>query len=525
KEDAPHRRDQGNGSPTPLVQGMPGRVCVRLVEEGPVLTLWHNGVFMPGRAWSQVRYTADDRSESAFLPGYVEGVVLPGAPLHLVVATESTLFRALARETRLGPAPPRTLAECVTALENDERERLGEWSGAARIGALVTAQEAAQSRKRETMPETLSSPAWTDLLTRALETGLVHRGSRLTLASTLPQGVERGADALRAVLGLLAIRSFDSARDIVRGYLDYLSEGRAPERFEGDGTPLYGDAEPALWLVIAGERYVRRSGDREFGRETLYPALEEMMRHYRSGAAGGIQVDSDGLLMTLQHGISSAPDAALELEPDADAASRTGAHRRNGARKASGVKRADLNALWYHASVAMSQLARGVGRKENAAFYLAWAHEHHVRFNERFWNQAGGCLFEALEGDAPVAGLSPSQLWAVSFAPSLLEKERLRLTPGAEEARVEWLGPFLSAHVRAHGRSAASLAHAREHVAALCEWMAHEGLGGLPETCGITETDVPPPGDRASVSPLAASAVLRLWVEDVEHSLEEAHVG
>ncbi len=43
-------------------------------------------------------------------------------------------------------------------------------------------------------------------------------------------------------------------------------------------------ATAGLWLVIAGERYARRSGDSEFARATLYPALEELMRFHRSGA-------------------------------------------------------------------------------------------------------------------------------------------------------------------------------------------------------------------------------------------------
>ena len=538
----PRGRDPGS-TPGPVVQGMPGRVCVQLAEESPLLTLWHNGVFMPGRAWSRVRYMADDRSERAFMPGYVEGAVMPGMPLHVVAATEPALFRTLAREARLGDSPPRTLAECVQALENDERERLGEWKGAARVGALVTAQEAAQSRKRDTLPDSVTPAAWTDLLTRALDAGLVRRGTRLTVASVLPHGEERGADALRAVLGLLAIRSFDTARDIVRGYVEYLNEGLAPERFEADGTPVYGDAEAALWLVIAGERYARRSGDREFASGTLYPALEEMMRHYRSGAPGGIRVDSDGLLMTLPLGVEAGAEAELDTTPGKNRALAepgTGARGR-GAGGASLIKRADLNALWYHAYVAMSQLARNVGRKENAAFYLAWAHEHHVRFNERFWNNDAGCLYEALVDDSPVAGLGPSQLWAASFAPALLEKAQalalvdtierelvtpfgLKPSPDAESARVEWLGPFLSANVRAHGRSPTALARARERIGAVCEWMAHEGLGGLPESCGVRQAEAAPSGDRASVSPPAASSLLRVWVEDLEHAAEEARV-
>ena len=94
----------------------------------------------------------------------------------------------------------------------------------------------------------------------------------------------------------------------------------------------------------------------------------------------------------------------------------------------------------------------------------------------------------------------------------------LKPSPGAEEVGVEWLATFISAHVRAHGRSSESLERARERLASLCEWMDHEGLGGLPEICGVTETDALPQAGRVNVSPLAASALLRVWVEDLEHS-------
>jgi len=547
------RRARGTGSPKaaaavtvqglpsatlgdgPSVQGIPGRVRIQMTPETPLLTLWHNGGFLPGRAWTQLRYAAEiDVTESAFLPGCFEGTCGPGAPLHVVAALDHELFRTLAREARLGTVPPRTLAECVLALEADERERLAVWGERACIGALVTVREAARSREGDPGSVTLEPVQWTVSLARALQAGLVRRGARLTLAGVLPATLERGSETLRATLGLLAIRSFDTARDILRGYLEYMNEGRAPERFDPDGTPVYGDAEPGLWLVIAGERYVRRSEDLEFARDTLYPALQELMRACRSGAPGGIRVDADGLLVTLE------PARAPLDDPLATPAR---SKRRRAATATPPVfKRADLNALWYHASIAMSQLARMVGRKEHAAFYLAWAHEHQQRFNESFWDAEHRCLYDALRDGEPVVGLTPSQLWTVSAAPSLLPRDRaidlvetidrtlvtpfgLKPNPGAEEVGVEWLATFLSAQVRAHGRSLESIERARDRLASLCAWMDHEGLGGLPEICGVTETDALPQAGRVNVSPLAASALLRVWVEDLEHALAVVPAG
>ncbi len=528
---------------TPTVQGIPGRITIQFTPEGVPLTLWHNGAFLPGRAWTSLRIPPDDpATEPAYLPGYVEGQLAHGASVHVVASTERELFRRLAAEGRLGSVPPRTLAECVAALEIDERERQDSWLRAAGAGALDTAREAAGARKADGLPDALEPGAWTRMLASAVGKGFVRHGSRLTIASALPLVEENTSAALRSVLALLAVRGFGTAREILRGCLEFLNEGRVPERYEIDGTPVYGDPEPALWLVIAGERYVRRSEDLEFGRDLLYPALEELMRYCRSGAPGGLRIDSDGLLMTIQ-----PPDAeelaahAAELARAAAAALKPRARSRPAPEppRSRTIKRSDLNALWYHAYVAMAQLARGVGRRENAAFYVAWAHEHQTRFNDRFWDPARHCLYTMLRDEEPVPGLMPSQLWAASFTPALLPRERamalvetidrelvtpfgLRLAPRSEVARVEWLPLFLAAHLRANGRSPAALDRARERVAALCAWMAEDGLGTLPETWGVSETQMPPPGERGSASPPAAAALLRLWVEDLDHVGEEA---
>lgn len=531
-----HPEAPDHAADAPTMQAIPGRVRVQLAPDAPLLTLWHNGAFLPGRAWTTLRHLDRDYDERAHLPGYIEGAIAPGAAVHVVASIESELFRALAREARLGLVPPHTLAECVAALESDERERLGSWGDAARRGALETAREAATARHAPP-PEAGAATVGTAALARAFDVGLVRRAGRLTLLDRLPHATERGADVLRGVLALLALRSFDAARDVLRGQLEYVSEGRAPERFEPDGTPVYGDPEPALWLVIAGERYVRRRGDVEFARTMLYPALEELMRHCRAGAPGGLRVDGDGLLMTLE-----PPDpelVALYDEEQARAATRRRVRRRPLEPPAMRVvKRADLNALWYHANLAMSQLARVSGRRENAAFYLAWAHEHQQRFHERFWDESHGCLYLAIEDDAPVVGLAPSQLWAASLAPVLLRRDLaqtlletmdgtlgtpfgLRPAPGAELAQVAWLGPLAAALLRAHDRDAAIVTRVRERFDAIVEWLGAEGLGVLPETFAVTEGDTPP-ASRGAASPAAAASLLRAWIEDLDHTPEDS---
>jgi glycogen debranching enzyme len=535
--------------PDPLgaVQGVPGRIRFEMTAGGPALTLWHSGAFMPVRAWRrQLHYAEDARAgretgEDAFVPGYIEAPLAEGGTLHLVAAEEDQLMRELAREDRLGTPPPRTLAECVAALETDERAGAQAWRRKALEGASITMSQAHAARTKPAAAGTSgaehattepragfsggatrfpppfdSSDPWVASLADAFRMGLVRRGGRVALLSSLPRAEERGRDALRAVSGLVTLRGFEAARAILQGFIEYLDEGLAPEDFDpDDGTPRYGDPEPSLWLAIAGELYARRSQDHEFARDVLYPALEGMTRAYRSGTRHGIRVDADGLLVCSENG--------------------------------SEMKRADLNALWYHASVAVAQLARVSGRKETGAFHLAWAHEHQRRFNEALWDERDGCLYHALDarGD-PVRGLAPSQLVAVSRPPPMLPPERvarlletiardlftplgLRERQGEETVSTEWLGSFFSAYLRAHDDSAPARRQVQAWLEILRAWLEESTCGPLPVgfrlTNGVSALTplggggiemARPTGDPVSV--VAAAELLRVWVEKLEPS-------
>jgi hypothetical protein len=489
--------------------GVPGRVSIALGDDGPALTLWHNGSFIPARVWQhRLAYVHDadpNAWEDGFVPGHVEAPLPVGGTLHLVFADDKELFRTLAREGRLGDVPPPTLAANVALLEQSEREDLARRTRAAIAGADRTARQAAEAHghpedaQREA-PFAHANDGWSAPLARTVLDGLTRRNHRLTVLDRLPSPKECVARTLRVVPGLLTLRAFEPARAILAGLTDYLHEGLAPETFDrDDSTPHYRSAEPALWLVAAAELYVRRSEDVEFARETLYPALEGVMQFYRSGTHHGIAVEPDGLL-----GVTGARGV---------------------------IKDAALNALWAHALLAMASLARQAGRRENGAFYLAWAHEHQRRFNEALWDERRGCLYEGLRDDEPIVGLSARQVMAIGFAPGLLPPERsarllatierelatplgLRPAPGMTEVATEWLGTYYGARLKLSGRSPGErvrIAHALDRL----RWtlVEHGGAGRMPERFDLVERR--PAG--ATLSVLAAAEVLRMWIEEIEH--------
>jgi glycogen debranching enzyme len=499
---APDRLQRSDPALCGAVQGQAGRVRIELGAGQPALSLWHNGAFLPARVWQRgIAYPGEpadgsDEREDALVPGHVSASLRAGEELHLVAAAEDGLFRELAIEGRLGTPPPRTLAACLTALEPLERAHLESWERDALAGADFTARQAAaahggpgEEAARRPSPLLDGADGWTLPLAQVLGRGLVRRGNRVTLVRTLPSAAEDPAEALRAVAGLIAIRAFDAARAVLRGAIECLDEGLAPATFDAeDGYPKYGDPEPSLWLIHAADLLARRTEDVEFTRVTLVPPLDGVMQSFRSGTRHGVRVERDGLLW---------------------------AGEGNAARA-----RADLNALWYHALVAMAQLARLAGSKQSSAFYLAWAHEHQKCFQDHFWSEERGALHEVIGARGPEPGLTPGQLLAVCLPPSPLRPEAaatlmgtierelftplgLRARPGSSGDRPEWLGAFYRAYLRAHSRSPEAQAQVQAWLAALRPRLQ----GGPPLTT------------------LAAGELLRTWIEEVDHAGEPAGVA
>jgi hypothetical protein len=488
--------------PLAALRGIPGRVRIDMAGDGPPLMLWHDGAFLPARAWRTVLYADGARREGALVPGHAEGLLAPGRGFHLVFATEERLFPTLADEGRLGDPVARTLAGCIAALERGERERRERWHAAAVRGADFTARQAATAHHAaETGAAGATEPRLDERdpvlrdLALALRAGLVRRGSRRTILGE-SGGIERGAAALRAVPALVSLRAFGLAREVLAGYVEYLDEGLAPTAFDADdGGPRYGDPAPALWLVAAADLHARRSADGEFLAGTLYPALDGIMQALRQGTRHGVGVDRDGLLAV------------------------------------GAVRRADLNALWYHALVAMAQLSRVLSHRETAAFYLAWAHEHQQRFDV-FWDEAHGRLHETLGPDGPAGEPSPSQALAVGLPPSLLEPPRaerlvatlerelatpwgMRESPGSDVVSTAALGLFVPAYLRGRGRDAA----AQDRVRSWIERALSAGpvAGRVPDRLRVSAdgTGAAPLDDGST---LAAAELLRLWVEELEHA-------
>lgn len=279
-----------------------------------------------------------------------------------------------------------------------------------------------------------------------------------------------GRDTMIALPGLtLATGRHDIARGILTTFARYVDHGMLPNRFPDSGeAPEYNTADATLWYFEAIRAYHAASGDLETVR-ALYPVLQDIVAHHIAGTRYNIKVDpADGLL-----GAGSGADNLTWMDAKIDGVVMTPRHG----------KPVEICALWINALAVMRDFAALLGQSGDE--YAAMYRKASVSFS-RFWDSGRGYLLDMLDPDD--ATLRPNQLIAAMLPPVPLTPEQLRsivdtcrdklytpygirtLPPDDPNYRGifigDWrtrdamyhqgpawswlLGPFLSAHLRAH---------------------------------------------------------------------------
>jgi glycogen debranching enzyme len=209
-------------------------------------------------------------------------------------------------------------------------------------------------------------------------------------------------DALIALPGLtLTTGRFDEARSILRNYAHFFKQGLLPDRLPNAERPLedadYGSVDTTLWYFYAFDHYVRATHDCHLLDE-LYQRLAESINWFIQGTYNAIVVDtSDGLLR-----------AAGKVRPG---------------------KAVEVNALWYNALSLMHEWSQrqqhGGGYGHSPSFYQKQAALCKEHFQQRFWYERGGYLYDIIDGPGgDDSSLCPNQLLALSLRYPVLDNER-----------------------------------------------------------------------------------------------------
>ncbi|MFB3891321.1 MAG: amylo-alpha-1,6-glucosidase [Phycisphaerae bacterium] len=334
----------------------------------------------------------------------------------------------------------------------------------------------------------------------------------LTVVAGYPWFADWGRDAFIALPGLLLCTGrFEQARAVFRTFAGSISQGLIPNRFDDYATSAhYNSIDASLWFIVAAERYVAATGDRDFWRETLMPAADAILTAYQNGTMFDIRADADGLLTGGSRGTQLTwMDAKLGDEVITP---------RHG-------KAVEVNALWHCAHRIMADRCRGIDNAM-AARYAHAADLIGPVFVKTFWHEQLGWLHDCISDNWPDASLRPNQILAVSLphcpldaakqaaivriiTEKLLTPRGLRtLSPddsryrrrygGSWESRDRayhqgtvwaWLiGPFIEAYLKVEGGKPFAVAQARKWLEPFDQTLHEAGIGYISE---IFDGDAP----------------------------------
>jgi glycogen debranching enzyme len=343
-------------------------------------------------------------------------------------------------------------------------------------------------------------------LARAAHQFIVQRGAQTTVIAGYHWFGDWGRDTMIALPGLtLATRRYDAAKSILLAFAECVDRGMLPNRFPDAGeAPEYNTADATLWFFEAVRALLACTGDYDFVRANLYGVLADMVAWHERGTRYGIHTDSDGLLHCGEPGVALTwMDAKIGGTP---VTPRYG-------------KPVEIQALWYNALRTMEDLARRYDRQADSRHFCDLAERARNSFPRLFWNAAGQCLYDVVDGDNRDASMRPNQIFAVSLFHQMLPPEKAKavvdavqrdlLTPyglrtlapadpryrgryegdpasrdGAYHQGTVWpwlIGPFVSAYLYVQGHSPAAQAQAAQWLGALQRYAGEEGMGQVPE--------------------------------------------
>lgn len=469
-----HSLGHRNDSFAHAVRSAPDRVVFAPYEHLPALSILHGGIFTAEGEWFlRNEYLRElerglDFEEDLFSPGVIE--------FEMTAQRDAWFIATL--QPQLLPA----------ALD------------AAQVASLL----AAEAKRRSFH----SASQLDKTLCRALDQFRICRhDNRPSLIAGYPWFTDWSRDTLIS-LPALSVAGFpaNETRAILEMLIHQRSEGLLPNRFlDTRSEPEYNTADATLWLFVAARAYIDETGDLSFLRDSLYPAVSDILAWHRGGARYGIHVDlEDRLLWTGEAGTQLTwMDARANGTP---VTSRVG-------------KPVEINALWYNALRIAADWSALLDLSEEVGKLTAEADETLVSFRNAFWNHKLGCLFDVVDETRSDASIRPNQLFALSLPYPLLEQPEARrvvdivseklLTPvglrtlepanAAFRPRFEgsmaerdsayhqgtvwpWLiGPFVAAYLYAFGETQQAVNFCRSLLDGIRSETTTYCLGSLPE--------------------------------------------
>jgi len=344
-----------------------------------------------------------------------------------------------------------------------------------------------------------------------------------------------GRDTMISLEGLTLITGrLLEAGYILRTFAHYVRDGLIPNMFpDGAKEGRYNTADATLWFFHALGRYLERTADRTT-LQLLLPILIEIVEHHLRGTRFNIHVDpNDGLLVQGEEGYQLTwMDAKIG---DWVVTPRRG-------------KAVEINALWYNALRLLANWLRENGDDASAQRYDEHAERAYISFNNRFWFETGGYLYDVVDVDGSSSNDSscrPNQLFAISLDHPALDPKHWRsvlevvekklVTPvglrtlspddpnykpiyggdlrsrdGAYHQGTVWawlIGPFIDAWLKVHPHDRAA---GRKFLETFPVHLSDNGVGTISE---VFDAGEPHMAGGCIAQAWSVAEVLRAWLE------------
>ncbi|MGH9929938.1 MAG: amylo-alpha-1,6-glucosidase [Pyrinomonadaceae bacterium] len=390
-------------------------------------------------------------------------------------------------------------------------------------------------RRKNLAGATRNSTEMVGALTTAADQFIVNRASGKTVIAGYHWFSDWGRDTMIALPGLMLLTDrAQIAKSVLLEFAQHVDQGMLPNRFPDAGeTPEYNTVDATLWFFEAVRALLQYTDDYEFVRVSLYSVLVDMLSWHIRGTRYNIHLDEDGLLYSGKPGVQLTwMDAKVG---DWVVTPRQG-------------KPVEIQALWYNALRVMENLAAHFKDAKAKKNYAAMADRARVSFNQQFWNEAAGCLYDVVNEDMRDSAIRPNQILAVSLTNSMVSQERAEsilqvverelVTPrglrtlspndpnyvgtyegdprkrdGAYHQGTVWpwlTGPYITACVKTFGESGRQAA---------AEWLEqfgeHLGEACLGQVSEIFDGDAPHNPRGCVAQAWSVAELLRAAVEDV----------
>jgi predicted glycogen debranching enzyme len=277
--------------------------------------------------------------------------------------------------------------------------------------------EQEQSRREKLLKPLQHKDEFTIQLALAADQFIVKRGEDLkTIIAGYHWFSDWGRDTMISLPGLcLATGRFEDAEKILKAFSKSVDQGMIPNRFPDLGEePEYNTVDATLWYFVAIFQYCEAVGKNNLAQKELWATLKDIIEWHEKGTRYAIKEEDDGLLSAGEPGVQLTwMDAKIG---DWVVTPRIG-------------KPVEINALWYNALMIMAHFAPA----KEKAYYKAKADKTRLSFENTFWNEDKGYLFDYVSATAQDDCLRPNQLFAISLPFELLSGSQAQKVVDAVE--------------------------------------------------------------------------------------------